>query len=205
SKGAIVIAAAGNQGSTAASYPAGMANVIGVAATDANDAVTAISNTGSAAVAAPGVDIYATAPAASYVKISGTSPAAAETDGLAALLIASGKSNSAASAQIRGATDPVAGRSFGRINVNKALTTVAAPQPTPAPTPTPTPGPTPTYLPAPNPSLTHDQCANGPPSTPDPCTADTAWVTGNLGTGNSHYFEGDSVPYRISFANLSPT
>src|SRR5439155_1539165 len=94
---------------------------------------------------------------------------------------------------------------FGRINVNKALTTVAAPQPTPAPTPTPTPGPTPTYLPAPNPSLKLDQCANGPPSTPDPCTADTAWVTGNLGTGNSHYFEGDSVPYRISFANLSTT
>src|SRR5438876_549864 len=145
SKGAIVIAAAGNQGSTAASYPAGMANVIGVAATDANDAVTAISNTGSAAVAAPGVDIYATAPAASYVKISGTSPAAAETAGLAALLIASGKSNSAASAQIRGATDPIAGRSFGRINVAKALGAPVTPPPTPAPTATPPPGPTPTY------------------------------------------------------------
>src|SRR5438094_10593054 len=51
SKGAIVIAAARTQGSTAAAYPAGMANVIGVAATDANDAVTAISNNGSPAVA----------------------------------------------------------------------------------------------------------------------------------------------------------
>src|SRR5207245_9927369 len=75
SKGASVIAAAGNQGSTAASYPAGMANVLGVAATAANHAVTAIRHTGSAAAAAPGVDIYATAPAASYVNIRGTSPA----------------------------------------------------------------------------------------------------------------------------------
>src|SRR5438094_1164125 len=205
SKGTVLVAATGNNATSAATYPAGMANVIGVAATDRNDVVTATSNTGSAAVAAPGVDIYATRPGATYANLTGTSASAAETAGLAALLIASGKSNSAASAQIRGATDPVAGRSFGRINVLKALTTVAPPQPTPAPTPTPTPGPTPTYIPAPNPSLKLDQCANGPPSTPDPCTADTAWVTGNLGTGNSHYFEGDSVPYRISFANLSTT
>src|SRR5439155_1149121 len=74
-----------------------------------------------------------------------SSPAAAETAGLAALLIASGKSNSAASAQIRGATDPIAGRSFGRINVAKALGAPVTPPPTPAPTATPPPGPTPTY------------------------------------------------------------
>src|SRR5439155_421731 len=74
------------------------------------------------------------------------SPAAAETAGLAALLVASGKSNSAASTQIRGATDPIAGQAFGRVNVNKALTTVAT-APVPGATPTPTPPPTPpTYV-----------------------------------------------------------
>ena len=113
SKGTVLVAATGNNATSAATYPAGMANVIGVAATDRNDVVTATSNTGSAAVAAPGVDIYATRPGATYANLTGTSASAAETAGLAALLIASGKSNGAASAQIRGATDPVAGRSFG--------------------------------------------------------------------------------------------
>ena len=63
----------------------------------------------------------------------GTSAAAAHVAGLAALLIASGKSNSEAASQIKGATDPISGQSFGRINVAKAL---GAPVPT---TPTPTP------------------------------------------------------------------
>jgi subtilase family protein/Calx-beta domain-containing protein/fervidolysin-like protein len=145
SKGVVLVAATGNKGSSAPSYPAGMANVIGVAATDRNDAVLPTSNTGSAAVAAPGLDIYATLPAATYGVRSGTSMAAAETAGLAALLIASGKSGGAASNQIRGAVDPITGRSFGRINVAKALGAPVAPQPTPTPTATPTPGPTPTY------------------------------------------------------------
>src|SRR5438132_6506727 len=146
SKGAVLVAATGNDGSAAPTYPAGMANVIGVAATDQNDAIGAKSNTGSATVAAPGVAIYATQPGGTYAAITGTSPAAAETAGLAALLVASGKSNSAASTQIRGATDPIAGQAFGRVNVHKALTTVAT-APVPGATPTPTPPPTPpTYL-----------------------------------------------------------
>src|SRR2546428_3629991 len=146
SKGAVLVAATGNDGSAAPTYPAGMANVIGVAATDQNDAIGAKSNTGSATVAAPGVAIYATQPGGTYAAITGTSPAAAETAGLAALLVASGKSNSAASTQIRGATDPIAGQAFGRVNVNKALTTVAT-APVPGATPTPTPPPTPpTYV-----------------------------------------------------------
>ena len=84
---------------------------------------------GSALVAAPGAGIYATLPRAAYGTLSGTSTGAAETAGLAALLAASGRSNSEASAQIRGATDPLAGRSFGRINVAKALGANVAPQP----------------------------------------------------------------------------
>src|SRR6266550_2626957 len=144
-KGVVLVAATGNKGSTAPSYPAGLANVIGVAATDRSDALLPTSNTGSAVVAAPGLDIYATLPGAAYGTRSGTSMAAAETAGLAALLVASGKTAGAASAQIRGAVDPVAGQSFGRINVAKALGAPVAPPPTPAPTATPTPGPTPVY------------------------------------------------------------
>src|SRR5439155_1461563 len=135
-------------GSSAPTYPAGMANVIGVAATDQTDAVAPASNTGSASVAAPGVGVYATQPGGGYASLTGSSASAAETAGLAALLVASGKNNTDASSQIRGAADPVSGQTIGRINVYSALTTVAAPQPTPTPAPTPTPGPSPTYRPA---------------------------------------------------------
>src|SRR5437899_472563 len=61
-KGAVLVAATGNDGSSAPSYPAGIANVIGVASTDENDAVDPTSNMGSASVAAPGVGVYATQP-----------------------------------------------------------------------------------------------------------------------------------------------
>src|SRR5438093_3182827 len=148
SKGAVLVAATGNDGSTAPTYPAGMANVIGVAATNQNDAVAPASNTGSASVAAPGVGVYATQPGGGYASLTGSSASAAETAGRAALLVASGKNNSGAANQIRGAVDPVSGQTIGRINMYSALTTVAAPQPTPTPAPTPTPGPSPTYRPA---------------------------------------------------------
>jgi len=110
SKGATLVAATGNDGSTAATYPAAIAGVIGVAATDQNDAVASFSNTGSAAVAAPGVGIYATAPGGGYTTVNGTSAAAAETAGLAALLSASGKGASAIASQITGTADSIARR-----------------------------------------------------------------------------------------------
>jgi len=57
-----------------------------------------------------------------------------------------------------------------------------------------------------NPSATLDQCANDPfpsPST-DGCSASASdWVNGNLGASKSSYFEGDSIPYRMLFDNLS--
>src|SRR5919204_163112 len=66
SKGVVVVAATGNDGSTAVTYPAGLPGVIGVAATDQNDNLTSFSDTGSAAVAAPGAGIYATMPGGKY-------------------------------------------------------------------------------------------------------------------------------------------
>lgn len=146
-KGAVLVAATGNDGSTATTYPAGMPNVIGVAATDQNDAVTAGSNTGSAAVAAPGASIYTTQAGGGYGTVGGTSAAAAHVAGLAALLRAGGKSNADASNQIRAAVDPLSSRPFGRINVAKALGAPVAPLPTATPVPaTPTPGATATYV-----------------------------------------------------------
>ena len=53
-----------------------------------------------------------------------------------------------------------------------------------------------------NPSANLDQCENGKTSAPKtPCK----WVNGNLGPNNSHYQEGDSVPFRIRFDNLATT
>jgi hypothetical protein len=138
SKGAVLVAATGNDGSSSATYPAGMPNVIGVAATDPLDALVSSSNTGSASVAAPGVAIDATQPGGGYGTISGTSAAAALTAGEAALLVASGKSNSGARDQAVGAADPVSGRSFGRIDVAKALGAPVEPIATPTAGPTPT-------------------------------------------------------------------
>jgi hypothetical protein len=59
-----------------------------------------------------------------------------------------------------------------------------------------------------NPSANLDQCANDPlPSSHlDGCnTSGTQWVNGNLGASKSVYFEGDSIPYRLTFDNLSTT
>ena len=46
-----------------------------------------------------------------------------------------------------------------------------------------------------------DQCGNGPPSAPVPCTLD-AWQNGNVNRNQAHYSEGDSVPYRMKFDQL---
>ncbi len=145
-RGAVLVAATGNDGSIAATYPAGMPNVLGVTATNASDALVAGSNTGSAAVAAPGTGIYTTLPGGGYGSQGGTSTAAAHVAGLAALLTASGRSNADVVNQVRATADPVAGQPFGRINVAKALGAPAAPLPTATTGTTPTPGAPPTYI-----------------------------------------------------------
>jgi subtilisin family serine protease len=88
-KGMVLIAAAGNAGpSSPPLYPAADPNVIAVTATNADDALFTGANRGNyIAVAAPGVDIFAPAPDRAYQFTTGTSVAAAEVSGVAALLI----------------------------------------------------------------------------------------------------------------------
>jgi uncharacterized repeat protein (TIGR01451 family) len=52
-----------------------------------------------------------------------------------------------------------------------------------------------------NPAANIDQCRNGQISAPEQCAND-AWVNGNLGEQNSHYREGDSVPFRATLTDL---
>jgi subtilisin family serine protease len=88
-KGIVLIAAAGNAGPKSPPlYPGADPNVIAVSATDSNDELFVGSNRGKyIAVAAPGVEIFALAPDGTYQLTTGTSVAAAEVSGVAALLI----------------------------------------------------------------------------------------------------------------------
>jgi hypothetical protein len=54
-----------------------------------------------------------------------------------------------------------------------------------------------------NPSANLDQCANGAIMTPVPC-AGTGWQNGNTNANNSHWYEGDSIAYRMKFSSLAP-
>ena len=88
-KGIVLVAAAGNAGpKSPPPYPAADANVIAVAATDADDNAFPKSNHGKyIAVAAPGVGILAAAPGGAYQVADGTSYSAAEVSGIVALML----------------------------------------------------------------------------------------------------------------------
>jgi subtilisin family serine protease len=89
-RGIVLIAAVGNAGPNSPPlYPAADTGVIGVTATDAEDKLMPQANRGpQVSVAAPGVEILATAPDGAYQVTSGTSVAAAHASGVAALLLA---------------------------------------------------------------------------------------------------------------------
>jgi thermitase len=142
SRGVIVVAAAGNNGNSAPSYPAYYGNAIAVAASDANDNRASFSNYGSwVDVAAPGTGIYSTLPNHSnriglnYGSLNGTSMATPFVAGMAGLIWATsyGTDNVTVRSRIETTADKVAGTGtywqFGRINAYRAVAPSAPPPP----------------------------------------------------------------------------
>lgn len=134
-RGAVLVASAGNTGSSTLNYPAAYEPCIAVAATDQNDGKASWSGFGAwVDVAAPGVNILSTLPNRAnffqqqgYGTASGTSQATAFVAGLAGLVWSTsfGTSNAAVRARIEATCDRVAGTgSFwrsGRINAARAV------------------------------------------------------------------------------------
>ena len=123
----VVVAATGNDGSSAVTFPAGDRGVIGVSATDQSDALAPSSNYGADVfLAAPGVDITTTAPGGGTTSVTGTSASSAMVAAAAALLRAADPSASngvivGRLARSADAAGSVAETGNGRLNLERAL------------------------------------------------------------------------------------
>jgi serine protease len=172
--GALVVAAAGNDGSDAPTSPAGCPGAVGVAATDSVDELAYFSNFGApdVFVSAPGVGILSTYQS-DYAVFSGTSMASPLVAGLAALRIGEHPATTpgqvrqvlaTTSAKVGGpyGGDPYATCAsctwnerygYGRVDVAGALAAAEPPPSAPSPPPPPTPPAPPAPPPPPPPPL----------------------------------------------------
>jgi thermitase len=127
--GSMLIAAAGNDGDGSTEYPAGLDEVVSVAAVGHDDAIADFSNRNDdVEIAAPGVDILSTKLGGGYVRHSGTSMATPHVAGAAALLWGLHPRATAASVRQRldaavldlGARGRDDAFGFGRLDLSKA-------------------------------------------------------------------------------------
>jgi subtilisin family serine protease len=119
----VVIAAAGNDGSSDRSYPAAEPLVIGVAATNPSGRLYPWSNRGRwVALAAPGINMSAV-PGGGSFRFQGTSSAAALVSGVAGMCLTAAPSLTPAlvrRALVAGAVR-IAGASFGRVDAERTI------------------------------------------------------------------------------------
>jgi subtilisin family serine protease len=184
-RGVVVVAAAGNEGSSHRTYPAAYPSVISVAATNGIDALYPWSNRGSwVTMSAPGCS-YSGRPGGGYGWLCGTSLATPVVAGAVALMrsVSPGATRARVASLVAGTsqrTRAQVGR--GRLDAARAVralagsNTTADPTPTPKPTPRPTPKPTPKATPRPTPKPT-------PKPTPTPDTKTVEW-RGDLSSAN---------------------
>ncbi len=127
--GAVLVAAAGNDGTYGTIYPAGYPEVISVAATDQADGHGGSNHNADVELAAPGVDILSTTLGGGFRSGPARSAAAPYVAGVAAIMRQ--KSPSATAAQVRSSLTATAddlgapGRDnyfgFGRVNLCRAV------------------------------------------------------------------------------------
>jgi thermitase len=100
--GSLIVAAAGNDGNTSVEYPAGLPQVVSVAAVDDAGAHAPFSNSNAdVELAAPGVDVLSARIGGGYVRESGTSMATPHVAGAAALNWSADPSASASTIRTR--------------------------------------------------------------------------------------------------------
>ena len=175
SRGVVLVAAAGNYGNSAPTYPAAYQEVLGVAGTDPNDALYSWSSYGSwVKLAAPGCN-YTTGRNGWYGSFCGTSaatPAVAGIVGLAFSYAPAAPSTTIETA-IESSSIKLGTLAYGRVDAYASLLALGAPAGS-STTPAPAPAPAPSLTPVPSPSSSPTP---SPTATPAPTPAPSASTT----------------------------